>query len=62
MIWFQGVDGLEGQLKEDFYKMVDSAVDEKLKKEKIRLTEKLMKQIQSESDTKQSELSKYFFK
>jgi len=49
-------------LKEDFNKMLEKAVGEKVEKERHDMAEKLEKQLQSDLDTKQSELSKLNFK
>ena len=49
-------------MKEDFDKMLEKAVGEKVQKERHDMAEKLEKQLQSDLDTKQSELSKLNFK
>ena len=49
-------------MKEDFNKMLEKAVGEKVEKERHDMAEKLEKQLQSDLDTKQSELSKPNFK
>lgn len=54
------MEGLTGRLKEDFNKLLDNAVDEKLKQERSALTNKIEKHLQTEFDTKHSELSMPF--
>ena len=61
LFFFQGVNCLQGKLKEDFDKMLEKAVGEKVEKERHDMAEKLEKQLLSDLDTKQSELSKLNF-
>lgn len=54
----QGIDSLHGKLREDFYKLLDEARTESISEERKELIEEMAKQLESDFDTKKSELSK----
>lgn len=54
----QGIDSLHGRLREDFYKLLDEAKTESVAEERKELIQELANKLESDFDTKKSELSK----